>query len=109
MLTFSAIKTMKISILSCVLPAVPAAATNYRFPVTVIKCLISIETGREGPSGLLNLLQDKIVFPAVEFSLPPPSSDFPCLLHIVAGSFFRLSAMSASFIIFIILHIEISH
>lgn len=83
--------------------AVPAAATSYRFPVTVIKCLICIETWHEGPSSILNLLQDAIVFLAVGcwgFCLVFfPISDLPCLLLIVAGNFFRLSAISALFII----------
>lgn len=49
---------------SCMLQAMHAAATTYRFLVIVIKCLIYIETGCEGPfiSSILNLLQDRIVF-----------------------------------------------
>lgn len=45
--------------------AVPAAVTSCRFPVTVIKFLICIETWHEGPSSILNILQDAIVFLAV--------------------------------------------
>lgn len=54
---------------SCMSQAVHAAATTYRFLVIVMKCLIYIETGCEGPSinSILNLLQDRIVFHVVGF------------------------------------------